>query len=338
MPRQNRVTPFGKIIATPERGTLMGNRGLLHDGDGQIRRDWRLKRWIHCVLEFKGRHRQVMTPGRYTELFFLDEATALAAGHRPCAECLCSRYNDFRAAWIAGNPRLIGSDRVSAELIDDVLHADRMEANGSKHLFAAELDRLPDGVFVSVEARPDQAFLIQGQSLLAWSPGGYVERLARGEATSFGADPAIDGGCDPRRIRAGGSCDGEPGLTGIKVDIDKSGEPNDNHSRPIRVLGLHRRAGQLHSYRFQCYRHRAQGNNAVTYAGTTRAAQNEAIGRDGYARVDAFVVLAAEDYDRLRAVLDDGSDMARVGALVDSAMKEEDADDPLLESYQRYRP
>ncbi len=179
MPRQNRVTPFGKIIATPARGTLMGNRGLLHDGHGRIRRDWRLKRWIHCVLEFKGRHRQVMTPGRYTELFFLDEATALSAGHRPCAECLRTRYNEFRAAWSAGNPRALESRRVSAELIDNVLHADRIDAGGSKHTFSAELDSLPDGVFVSLADALDQPFLIQGQSLLAWSPGGYRDRLPR---------------------------------------------------------------------------------------------------------------------------------------------------------------
>jgi hypothetical protein len=83
VPRQNRVTPFGDILATPERGTFMGNRGVLHDAEGHIRRAWQLKRWIVCVLEFRGRKRQVMTPGHYTELFFLDEATALAAGHAP---------------------------------------------------------------------------------------------------------------------------------------------------------------------------------------------------------------------------------------------------------------
>ena len=87
MPLQNRVTPFGALIATESRGTLMGNRGCLHDEQQRIRRPFVGKRWIICVLEFRGRHRAVMSPGRYTELFFLDEATALAAGHRPCAEC-----------------------------------------------------------------------------------------------------------------------------------------------------------------------------------------------------------------------------------------------------------
>src|SRR4051794_26424644 len=99
MPRQNRVTPSGDIITTPERGTLMGNRGVLHDADARIVRRWQGKRWIACVLEFKGRWRPVMAPGRYTELFFLDEATALAAGHRPCAECRRRRFDEFRDTW-----------------------------------------------------------------------------------------------------------------------------------------------------------------------------------------------------------------------------------------------
>jgi hypothetical protein len=92
VPRQNRVTPFGEVVAVPERGSFMGERGVLHDDEGRIRRAWQLKRWIVCVLEFRGRKRRVMTPGRYTELFFLDEATALAAGHRPCAECRHARF------------------------------------------------------------------------------------------------------------------------------------------------------------------------------------------------------------------------------------------------------
>ena len=184
MPRQNRVTPFGTIIATSERGTLMGNRGLLHDDHGEIRRDWRLKRWIHCVLEFKGRHRQVMAPGRYTELFFLDEATALAAGHRPCAECLRSRYNEYRSAWAAGNSHCLPAERLSAEFIDEKLHSDRIDDDGSKRLVETSLDELPDGVFVAGIDRPLDAFLIRGQSLLEWSPGGYRERVPREHGAS----------------------------------------------------------------------------------------------------------------------------------------------------------
>jgi hypothetical protein len=179
MPLQNRVTPFGALIATPERGTLLGNRGLLHDPQQRIRRDWRLMRWIYCVLEFKERHRQVMAPGRYTELFFLDEATSLAAGHRPCAECKRARYNEFRQAWATGNPWALTAERLSAVRIDDVLHADRLEDHGSKNTYQSPLSDLPDGAFVTLEAARDQAFLIHGDSLLAWSPSGYRERSVR---------------------------------------------------------------------------------------------------------------------------------------------------------------
>ena len=98
-PRQNRVTPFADLIADPGRGLYMGNRGCLHDTDGQIRRPWRGAAWICCVTRFKGRRRTLMQPGCYTELFFLDEAVALAAGHRPCAECRRADYLAFCAAW-----------------------------------------------------------------------------------------------------------------------------------------------------------------------------------------------------------------------------------------------
>ena len=109
MPRRNRVTPLGEIVAVPERGTYFGNRGVLHDEGGRIRRPWQVRRWLICLLEFKGRHRAVMTPNRYTELFFLDEATGLAAGHRPCAECRRARFLAFRDAWAAGNHGTIWS-------------------------------------------------------------------------------------------------------------------------------------------------------------------------------------------------------------------------------------
>src|SRR5687768_4377928 len=100
MPLQNRVSPSAEIVADPARGTFMGNRGRLHDGEGRIVRPHVGIRWIICRLSFKGRRRQLMTPGAYTELFFLDEATALSAGHRPCAECMRDRFLAFREAWI----------------------------------------------------------------------------------------------------------------------------------------------------------------------------------------------------------------------------------------------
>jgi hypothetical protein len=179
MPRQNRVTPFGDIIATAERGTFLGNRGVLHDAEGSIRRAWQCKRWIVCVLEFRGRQRQVMAPSRYTELFFLDEATALAAGHRPCAECRRSRFLDFCDAWKSARPGSRRSHRPTATEIDDQLHAERVAPDRSKRSFPVVLDGLPDGVFVTVEAWGEQPYLVWGDHVLEWSPGGYQSRRLR---------------------------------------------------------------------------------------------------------------------------------------------------------------
>lgn len=179
MPRQNRVTPFGEIIATPERGTFMGNRGILHDAEGRILRPWQVKRWLVCVLEFRGRKRTVMTPNRYTELFFLDEATALAAGHRPCAECRRERFLAYCDAWKTAYPRADGSPRPSADEMDNRLHAERIGPNRAKRCFVGKLDELPDGVFVTVATWGEQAYMVCGDHLLAWSPGGYGERRRR---------------------------------------------------------------------------------------------------------------------------------------------------------------
>jgi len=179
MPRQNRVTPFGDLVAVPERGTLMGNRGVLHDDAGAIRRPWQLKRWILCVLQFRGRKRVVMSPGRYTELFFLDEATGLAAGHRPCAECQHQRYLAYREAWMAGNPRLARKRTPSAIEIDDRLHAERVGEDREKVRWTADIHELPDGVFVTLPGDGDTACLLWRGELLAWSAGGYGERGRR---------------------------------------------------------------------------------------------------------------------------------------------------------------
>ena len=170
MPLQNRVTPFGELIATPARGTLMGNRGCLHDAERRIRRPFQVKRWIICVLEFKGRHRRVMTPGQYTELFFLDEATALAAGHRPCAECQRARYDLFRTRWVGRGRALPGADEMDA-----VLHAERIGDQRAKRTYTERLSRLPSGAMV---ADPDgKAYLVQETALLHWTPAGYGARL-----------------------------------------------------------------------------------------------------------------------------------------------------------------
>ena len=156
MPFQNRVTPLGELVATPERGLVYGNRGRLHDEHGIIRRQWQVKRWISCRLEFRGRHRAggPMAPNRYTGLFFLDDATALAAGHRPCAECRTADYRSFLA--------LTGAS--GADELDEILHAER------GRLRTGELDELPDGAFVLVD---DEPWLVLGAALQCWSPGGY---------------------------------------------------------------------------------------------------------------------------------------------------------------------
>lgn len=179
MPRQNRVTPFGEIIATQERGTFLGNRGVLHNAEGRIRRAWQVKRWLVCVLEFRGRKRTVMTPNSYTELFFLDEATALAAGHRPCAECRHERFLAFCHAWKLAYPREDGSLRPRADEIDNRLHNERVAADRSKRSYMARVEELPDGVFVTLPGSEQQACLVWGDSLLAWSPGGYRESRPR---------------------------------------------------------------------------------------------------------------------------------------------------------------
>src|SRR6476620_2869537 len=125
MPKPNRVNPYGEIFATPYRGTVMGNRGCLHDRGQQILRPYALKRWIICKLEFNNRHRPIMAPNQYTELFFLDEATALSAGHRPCAECNRPKYNLFRDLWAKLNPTPANNPRPSADEMDQILHKER---------------------------------------------------------------------------------------------------------------------------------------------------------------------------------------------------------------------
>src|SRR5262249_17892933 len=151
----------------------MGNRGCLHDDRQRIRRAFVGRRWISCLLEFKGRHRRIMMPGRYTELFFLDEATALAAGHRPCAECQRARYEVFRRHWAAANG---WRRRPSADELDGVLHAERLDARRRKRASTEAMARLPDGVMVADPG--DRAHLVCDDRWLPWTPAGY-RRVAR---------------------------------------------------------------------------------------------------------------------------------------------------------------
>jgi hypothetical protein len=166
MPRQNRVTPLGALIADPARGLVYGNRGCLHDDTGRIRRAFAVKRWIACRLEFKDWQRgPMLQPGRFTELFFLDEATAFAAGHRPCALCRRDDYDRFVA--------LVG---MRADAIDERLHAERIDGSRQRRLHRALLQDLPDGAFVLEDAEP---WLVLGEDLLRWRPSGYAGRRSR---------------------------------------------------------------------------------------------------------------------------------------------------------------
>jgi hypothetical protein len=173
MPLQNRVTPLGELIADPGRGLVYGNRGCLHDEAGRIRRRYNGKRWIACRLRFKDWHRSpLLQPGRFTELFFLDEATALAAGHRACA--LCRRADYDRLVEILGEP--------GADAIDERLHAERVDARTKERLLhRAAFAELPDGAFVLRQREPH---LVLGAELLRWTPAGYAARSPRpsGEA------------------------------------------------------------------------------------------------------------------------------------------------------------
>jgi hypothetical protein len=178
MPLRNRVTPLGELIADPARGLVYGNRGCLHDDEGRIRRSHATRRWIACRLSFRGWHRQpLLQPGRFTELFFLDEATAFAAGHRPCALCRREDYNRFVARWRARHPEQAGADA-----IDGQLHEERLDrATRRRRIHRARIDGLPDGAFV---LRAGEPWLILGDELLRWTAAGYHERAPRPSAGS----------------------------------------------------------------------------------------------------------------------------------------------------------
>jgi hypothetical protein len=175
-PLRNRLTPHGDLVAVTARGALMGNRGRLHDAARQIvrRQVSSYRAWVTCLLAFKERRRTVMAPGRYTELFFLDEVTALAAGHRPCGECRRADHRRFKAAWLAGNAH---PGAVPIAAIDRELHGDRLTPEGRQRTFRAEIAGLPDGVFVEGEARR-APLLIWGGALWPWSPEGYGDPAA----------------------------------------------------------------------------------------------------------------------------------------------------------------
>jgi hypothetical protein len=170
MPLQNRVDPWGQLHAVAARGTLLGNRGIIHNSTQDIVAQWRTKAWITCRLAWKGWRRTVMRPGSWTELFFLDEATAFAAGHRPCAVCRRARFREFKTAWLAANPAAISSTTPLITEIDKILHAERTRRGGGKVTYEEKLQDVPDGAMIELDT---SAYLLWEQRLLKWSFSGY---------------------------------------------------------------------------------------------------------------------------------------------------------------------
>lgn len=170
MPLQNRVTPFGEILALPGRGLLVGNRGILHDDHRHLVRFSQCRRWIACALEYRGIRRTVMSPHTWTELFFLDEATAFSAGHRPCAECRRLDYNRYKTLW-----QRVHGGAANAAAIDRRLQADRGNVR-RKRTYVAQLQTVPDGTFIAVNG---EALLVWDGHLYTWSDAGYTKRRAR---------------------------------------------------------------------------------------------------------------------------------------------------------------
>ena len=179
---QNRVDPFGSIIMTRARGAFMGNRGVIHNQCREITHAFKHKAWITCALQFKGRKRTVMTPGRWTELFFLDEATAFAAGHRPCFECRKEEAKKFKSCWIRGNPAHGFTMKTSIREIDDVLQTERIDGNKKKVTHQRMFSDIAEGTFVSVD---DDPYLFSAGQLYRWTPSGYDYSIAVPKASAL---------------------------------------------------------------------------------------------------------------------------------------------------------
>ncbi len=175
MPLQNRVTPRGEIEVDPSRGDFMGNRGILHNTEKQLSHHrWTHSNWIICLTEFRGRHREVMSQRQYTELFFLDEAVAVAAGHRPCYECRRESYLSWIDAWRIAHSR---DTPPRAQEIDRALHLERIERTSRRQkTWRCDLNCIPDGTFIVWEEVPH---LVLGKGLLRWSHGGYTGSTRR---------------------------------------------------------------------------------------------------------------------------------------------------------------
>lgn len=182
MSRQNRVDPWGQLQAVSAKGSWMGNRGIIHNEKEEIIAPWRHQNWVTCELKYKTIKRKLFSPGNYTELFFLDEVTALSAGHRPCGECRRKQYDQFKALWCEANIG-VGAAKTPIAEIDRQLHRERAARGGIKVTFEAQLNALPAGTFISFYG---SAFLLWGDRLYRWSPQGYTQ-----DVPSISKDSAV---------------------------------------------------------------------------------------------------------------------------------------------------
>lgn len=186
---QNRVDPWGELQITPERGAWMGNRGILHNDEKKIVKPWQHQGWVTCLLKYgestrtgNSSREKPFTPGNYSELFFLDEATAFAAGHRPCSQCRNKRYKEFKQAWSTANRDLVSSDDPPYKEMDGVLQGERVLPKEEKKKRVAVLDSLPDGTMIALNGK---AYLVWRRRLYQWSFAGYSQdKVKRASTTS----------------------------------------------------------------------------------------------------------------------------------------------------------
>ncbi|HEX5936257.1 MAG TPA: TIGR03885 family FMN-dependent LLM class oxidoreductase [Actinomycetota bacterium] len=232
MPLQNRVTPFGAVIADPARGLVHGNRGCLHDEDRRIRRHHAGKRWIACRLEFKGwRRSTLMQPGRYTELFFVDDATALAAGHRACALCRRADYDRLAEIWRGLHPADRGADAIDARL-----HAERWDGTArAQRRHDGRIEALPDGAFVLRDGEP---YVVLGREIRRWTPSGYGGPVARG----VGGIEVITPRTSSRCSATDGNRSSRSSIPRRRPEHDPSRgvePPSDGYGNTVPTVGFH---------------------------------------------------------------------------------------------------
>jgi hypothetical protein len=177
MPLQNRVSPFSTLSSTPERGAWTGNRGVIHNAKKKIVGNHAVKYWITCVLEYKNFQRKVMTPNRWTELFFLDEATAFSAGHRPCGFCRNADFKRFKNLWLEANGQRYTLEKdAKIDAIDALIHQERLDENGNQKTFRTDLSTLSDGTFINL-IEDSRAYLWFQKNLYEWSFSAYKKVL-----------------------------------------------------------------------------------------------------------------------------------------------------------------